>query len=93
MRIWMIVMLIVVVSCLVAMIAELAFGAPPDMSDPIARAALSPDTSIKICTCVEGPLADEIEKLRTQVRLLKAEARVNKGIECAKQRRASQVKR
>lgn len=63
-----------------------AFGEPA-AHDAVERAAADPATSVQFCTCVEGPLAAEIEKLRTQVRLLKAEARVNQGMQCAAARR------
>ena len=53
----------------------------------VERAAADPSTIVKSCTCVEGPLASEIEKLRTQIRLLKAAAKVNTGIQCAAARR------
>jgi len=78
----------VVMLCLCAMLATLALGAPADMG-AIERAAADPSTIVQSCTCVEGPLASEIEKLRTQIRLLKAAALVNKGIQCAAQRKAT----
>ena len=76
--------LFLVAACVSAMLAEIASGAPPDALE---RAASDPDSSVRICTCVEGPLAAEIEKLRTQVRLLRAEKKVNGGIECAAKRK------
>jgi hypothetical protein len=78
----------VVMLCLCAMLATLALGAPADMG-AIERAAADPSTIVQSCTCVEGPLASEIEKLRTQIRLLKAAALVNKGIQCAAARKAT----
>ena len=56
--------------CIMAMLVQLAFGAEPDMGT-------------QSCVCIEGKAADEIEKLRTQIRLLKAEAVVNKVMRCA----------
>jgi len=55
--------------CIMAMLVQLAFGAEPDMGT-------------QSCVCIEGKAADEIERLRTQIRLLKAEAMVNSGIRC-----------
>lgn len=75
----------VIVSLVLSAIAELAFGAPP--VDTVERAAADPATAVQSCTCVEGPLALEIEKLRTQIRLLRAEAKVNRGIQCAVEKR------
>ena len=86
MRVVAIGILSVVMLCLCAMLATLALGAPADMG-AIERAAADPSTIVQSCTCVEGPLASEIEKLRTQIRLLKAAAKVNTGIQCAAARR------
>ena len=78
----------VVTLCLCAMLVSIALGAPTDMG-AIERAAADPSTIVQSCTCVEGPLASEIEKLRTQIRLLKAAAQVNKGIQCAAVRKGA----
>jgi hypothetical protein len=65
-----------------------AHAEPKDAGDPIEKAAATSSLTTD-CVCINGPLAEEIAKLRTQIRLLNAAKLVNEGIECAKKRKES----
>jgi hypothetical protein len=64
----------------------IAHAETPDAGDPVEKAAAKSSLTTE-CVCINGPLAEEIAKLRTEIRLLKAAKLVNEGIECRKNKK------
>lgn len=69
-----------------ALLLGTAHAEPQDAGDPIEKAAAHSSLTTD-CVCINGPLAEEIAKLRREITILRMSREVNVGIECAKKRR------